>query len=130
MGTTLKRLISGGLEQEKGIVRGGAIIRDSKVVKQIPLFISLKTDLLLANVSRVTDTICWQIVFINLYSRQRKGPVYLINLTWSNFRQKSSSKSIYFSKDSLCFIYFDVIIWKRLKKTFKLVEPLVAVTPK
>ena len=32
------------------------------------------------------------------------------------------SKSIYFSRDSLCFIYFDVIICQRLKKKFKLVE--------
>ena len=32
------------------------------------------------------------------------------------------SKSIYFSRDSLCFIYFDVIICQWLKKKFKLVE--------
>ena len=35
---------------------------------------------------------------------------------------ESSSKSIYFSRDSLCFIYFDIIIRQRLKKKFKLVE--------
>ena len=32
------------------------------------------------------------------------------------------SKSIYFSRGSLCFNYFDVIIRQRLEKKFKLVE--------
>ena len=34
----------------------------------------------------------------------------------------SRSKSVSFSRDSLCFIYFDVIICQRLKVKFKLVE--------
>ena len=38
--------------------------------------------------------------------------VKLITLKSEN---KSSFKSIYFSTDSLCFIYFDVIIRQRLK---------------
>ena len=33
-----------------------------------------------------------------------------------------NSKSIYFSRYCLCFIYFDVIIHQRLKKKFQLVE--------
>ena len=34
-------------------------------------------------------------------------------------------KFVYFSGDSLCFIYFDIIIHQRLKKKFKLVEPFL-----
>ena len=33
-----------------------------------------------------------------------------------------ASESIYFSRDSLCFIYFDIIIHQRPKKKSKLVE--------
>ena len=33
-----------------------------------------------------------------------------------------ASESVYFSRDSLCFIYFDIIIHQRPKKRSKLIE--------
>ena len=49
--------------------------------------------------------------------------VFKIQTIESSSSSESSSKSVYFSRDSLCFIYFDVIICQRLKKKFKIVEP-------
>ena len=47
---------------------------------------------------------------------------HFVKLIASISDNKSSSKSIYFSRDSLCFICFDVTIRQRLKKKFKLIE--------
>ena len=54
---------------------------------------------------------------------------HFVKLIASNSDNESSSKSIYFSGDPLCFNYFDVIILQRLKKklaqTFSPVQELI-----
>ena len=47
---------------------------------------------------------------------------YFVKLIPLKLRQCLVSKCIYFRRDSLCFIYFDVVICQQLKKKFKPAE--------
>ena len=58
-----------------------------------------------------------QQILIFLFSLAMFQSVKIID---SKFRLVS--KSTYFSRDSLCFIYFDLFICQRLRKKFKPVE--------